>query len=647
MDTDEKRVRLEGVVMGTAGEVVAGYAKLRVKDRDLHRETRGAGFDLAVDGLGTVRIEIADAVALRVVGAEPLKGQWARVAESALGRLVAKAAPGNHVKVTIEGWALSAGDRVAIEGVVTEQRFEAAGDDYRDAPVTRPARVQAHALAIGKNPLAKLESPTRTEGSELRAFGLRAPQWKRSAPSAPPRPYAYAPLILVVIGLMFTSVYFALGPTATPDRRDWMYITACLSLIFLSSAVFRALRRTWPPAFIPGGNLGSVPWSGGAIDGWAAFIWFVLLFWVPFLTRFSASGVIAVDALAVAPLIQAIWIAVTERRFRRHAWMLLRAPRLGRSPEPGRWGVIEGTIQNADDAVVLKQSWRYERHSETYTHTSQDEHGHTVTTDKTRTWIAPLVNVWKASQLTVDTGQGATVTVNTRDAVFAVDGREFIHPGGTATGMFARKIVARCIECARRGDAIMVLGRAAQKEGTTVFEATGPESLWLFASSRGSARRRLWALWATSWLRVGAMLAMAAAIVTLGWWNPIAAHLTGEAVVESASGLNGITPGVTRCSFLVRAFRNDGTTHAPTNCQVELWCGGRKLYGGFATGILAPCPVDPQAGTVSGNDIAPSSSDDDPALSFDSSARTIEWSDDTGLRTSLRARIVNAHWWPW
>lgn len=502
-DVSQRCITLEGVAQGTDGAVIAGYVEATYKDRVQRTRMKPGEFDLAVDGFGTVRVEIADAGDVQVLG-ESLTGPWWELADSPLGRLFAEEPWVDldvHGETRLKGWVLRSGDRVAVKGVVIEDRFEAAMGNYREAPVSRPARVKAVALGIGAHSLAKLES---AEAEARKPRDPRKPREPRKARAARARrkrlarPFEFAPKVLAVIGLVCASA-FVLGP-----RSSWLSVPAVLSPFLLYFALSFALRRHWPPIFISEDDIDEVkflrfPFSWPSEEALILIICIMVYGLIEAFAYKNATPFIAIAASVIFQLVDAGVIAVRERHFRRDAQALLKAPRLGSNPQPGRWGVIEGTIDSSTSATVLEQAWRVRR------------------TGDNRSDTENVVTVRTAEWFTVNIGKRVTVMVDPRKAIFAADRRTFSRRISGRYPFF-NSVLADFTDSAQTGDAVMVLGRVRQNDSSIVFQSTKYESLLVFATRHASARKRLKSLWLMSWLRVGTMLAVAGAMATLAWW---------------------------------------------------------------------------------------------------------------------------------
>jgi hypothetical protein len=148
---------------------------------------------------GSIRIEgLASA---ERVGKIELRGTYGELLEHPISRIFSKTAPGDHVKASIRGFGLHGGDRVSVEGEVTDEVVASSPEDpgaeggLREAPKRVPGVVRATRIAIGKNPEATLDKASLSP----------SPGGATAASSRPPAERAHKPMELS------TAIYAGLG----------------------------------------------------------------------------------------------------------------------------------------------------------------------------------------------------------------------------------------------------------------------------------------------------------------------------------------------------------------------------------------------------------------------------------------------------
>lgn len=597
-----RRHRVVGVVEGAARSLVFARLRMHAGESMETREIGGDSLAVRTDDGALVRVEsLANAAHL---GSVSLSDTYAAVRDHALVRPFASSAPGDHVRVRIEGFAISAGDRVAVDGVVVNESFSEADPSFRAAPSASVSTVRAARIAVGDAPEALLDAPSPAQA------GARNATRARETPSRESRS-AWYPLhtSMIAYGVIGSLALFAtllagwFGPLFA--ARHWLTTFACLGWAMTAIAISRALRGALHSSYVSRAGGGARITDKSAVWGYGADMPLMigLAICAPFSALVKSPHVhtIVLATAAIVSVVHLIALWVQERPFRAFAARVLSVQ--PGDPSSANTVAIEGTARSSGAALkrYVRFFWQ--------THTTQgtDSNGEPYERESS--------------------------TLFDRESTAVIDPMFAVEVGGAAVHVEPAK--ARCAfttrvwetsdneasyhETLSNGDRVLVVGRFTTDErGERVARSTGEESLFLWGGTRSQLRAALWS--ARGKL---ALLALCAAVpIALGMYvHPYAARFRASATVTDSS-LPSVPIG-TRCTLSLLAFDGDGRTH----CKAVLECGAQRLYGGWRMGQTA-CSfargvADP---TVSGGD--ESRYDGDPALSFDLQQQRARWADD-------------------
>lgn len=602
-----RRHRALGVVEGPENTLVFARLRMRAGDATEARDVGGDALSVRCDDGSLVRVQALSTATH--LGSVSLSDTYAAVRDHALVRPFASSAPGDHVRVRIEGFAIAAGDRVAIDGVVVDESFDGSDPSFRAAPTKTISVVRAERIATGAAPEALLDEPEPARDRP------KKPGRARETPSHQPRSARYplqgSTLAYGVIGsaLLFVTLLFGwFGPMIA--ARHWFTTFACVGWALCAIALSRVLRGPMHSSYVSRAGGGARITSKSPLWGYRADMVLVigLAMCAPFSALVKSPHVhtIVLGAASIVSALHLLLLIVQERPFRAFAARVL-SVRAG-DPASGDTVALEATILTP--GVALDRSVQF--FWQTHTSQSTDSNGEPYTSETSVLYDRESTSVVGAIVELGGASQRVAVEPAKARCAFATRAWE---PSANDAGYH---------EKVGEGDRVLVVGRfAADPSGARVARSTGEESLFLWGGTRSQLRAALW--FARGKL---ALLALcAAAPIALGVYvHPYAARFRASAQVTDSS-LPGVAVG-SRCTLSLLAY--DGDFHR--RCKVSLVCGERRLYGGWQMG-QTDCAFAREAAnpTVSGADT--SRYDGDPAISFDLQQQRARWEDDQSAAT--------------
>jgi hypothetical protein len=579
-----ERAVLYGELTMTAGEETA-------------RETRDAG---------TIELVAEDGVRYRIeaigsadrVGMVSLEGAYGELVSQPAARLFARKAPGDHVAVTIQGFAVCDGDTIGIEAeLLPDVRFDGGAEgsgDFRSAPRAATVSARAIRVSIEQDPAESLRPSATSKSAKAK---------RETPPPARPEarvryPLERSTLVYASLGvlLFFGSIAAGLVLPMESNRAALIPLSS-MGTGFLLVALNRWLRAQRHASFVTLAGRGERKSERSAVWGYRvdAILLGIYAFGAVVTGLEPAPRYVTNTALALVALslLHALLLALQERAFRRFASRVLSID--ATDPRSGKQTFFEGTARGPS-APLDRLVEFYTSIEVTYTTLkdgSQRENQWHVVTDRQTT---------RARSFDVETANGS-IRVDPTKAQVAFASREWIED----------PIVSSYKEALREGSPVCVVARCESEGGALSARAGGDESMFLWAGSRSELAAALWAARARVALLVATGLLPAALGLAL---FPHAARYRATGVVTSSS-LAGVSTG-DRCTLSVLAYHY----HRRPRCTVRLQCGGRALYGGYGMGQMdCAFGTSPRSTVVSGEDSSPWDGDD--ALRFDLSARSV------------------------
>lgn len=564
-----EEVVVEGVVRSDSEVPVVLDAALEIRGKKAGKERIRETFVLETAD-GDVEIDASDST---LAPHRRMKDAWGELADNPIAKAVASHAPGDHVKVVLDGAAVVPGETISVRGEVVRRE---ASDAYRGGTVGRVTHLKAIAIGVGDDRRKAVE-PVEKEAEPEQEDPTPAPK------AEPPKPLTLSfelPIVLALAGVAASAVT-AMGMIGEIGPR-WLRPLACaIAIASLSLAILAWRRRRFLPVFSEahrGASGTGLPWSVGN----PAIVSLVALgagtvFGLVFLADGQASGAVVMTT-AVAPLAIAfaVWLAIVERKSERWLRLLL----FSRAAK-GAWGSREGKLESG--ALARKR-----------VHTPRTSERDVTNKDGTTKTVRRTWYEWRESGRAIDGElalEDGTVACELRGATWGSHDRS-VTLGDDPTYEEEVKV----------GDRTLVLGRVADGK----LRAAGPESLVLYASGASSPRAALFSRWAGHWLGVVALIAVGAGGFAIGWQNVYQTHIvvSGRA---SSSTIDGVQAG-DACTLSIGWHEEEGRQH----CQVDLDCGTTMLYGsGLAAGFM-DCTAGPHA--LDGGDFDPN--DGDEAIVF-------------------------------
>lgn len=589
--------RVVGTLLGDAGAIHFARLWLTAGTSKEQCLADGRSVEVRTDNGERVRIENIHTAAH--LGKVSVEGRFGAIADDPLAKLFARQAPGDHVAVEIEGFALRAGDRVAVEGFVSEESLVDNPDaqGFRGAPNTVVTAIEATRIAIGADAEALLDV--------------------REAPKSPPRsapdmPRPRAPLARSTFAYATVGTALALGSLVAgwlapmTAARAWITPASGLGVAMLLIALNRRLRAAHHASYVSRAGGGARLTPKSAVWGYQADIVILIAYalCVPMSALVIAPHVVTAfyGALLVFTLMHATLLAVQEAPFRRFASLVLGAR--AEDPRAGRTVLVEGTVRSEGAALVRTVDffWQTETTYSTDADGNQQEHNRSTLFDREHTSA-------KASSFTVESSASSgAILVEPARAHTAFSKRAWKSTGE----------VSPYTESLSHGDPVCIVARFDDEAGTLVARARGEESMFLWAGTRAQLVAARWAAYG----RIALILCASIVPIALGTRVfPFAARYHASATVTTSTA-NAIAQGA-RCELSVLAYRDSIRGH----CKLTLVCDGARLYGGWAMGQTeCSVPERPTDLEVSGSDT--STSDGDPAIEFNLRERTLVWRDD-------------------
>ncbi len=495
------RVTLSGTVRveGRAAAVARGV--LVVAGKKIERRA-GGRFALELDGGARVEVDATGAVDFGTD--ERSEAPWGQLAKTPVARLFRDDAPGDHVEVTLTGYALVDGDAIALEADVVEERAGKAGGGYRDSARPEPARVKALRVVVGSDVAAaaaalaalhqeasaedqrKAES-WRAEGDRKQAEAARAAEkrreeQRRQAERASRPPYAAWPKVTALLAAAAAGG----GAIALAHGDDNIAGAAfAVTIALLSSAVAVAIALHPMPDFREGNakrkHRTGTPWTDAAVLTSFASGATAIALLLAVAVRERGTGRVALVIAIISPVVALLAFRGRRRPMARLALIARSAET--RVLEDEAWGVVRGRAAGGDPGTPLALAEIvYETKSETRQVVVKIA-GSERYRDRKHTWVEPIELIQVPPSLTVKSG-------DTDIEVAVIGGLWTSLPAGIVAGK-REPVVSQSI---RPGDLVWVLGRIRTDKGAPRMRATGPESLIVVAASgdvgRAIARAR-------------------------------------------------------------------------------------------------------------------------------------------------------------
>jgi hypothetical protein len=602
-----RRHRVVGTVVGEPARPLFARVQLVTADTQEKAAIDCDAIDVRTDDGARVRIEgIRSATQL---GEVRIKGNYGARANEPLAKLFARQAPGDHVAITIEGFAIMAGDRVAVDGTVLDEALVESerAEGFRSAPSAVVRAVTASRIAVGADAEALLDQRPKSTSEHER------PREKPLAERVRV-PLARSTAVYAVIGaLLFVGSLFAGWLAPLVSVRAWLTPSSAMGIALLLVALNRWLRATHHGSYVSRAGGGPRVTTKSAVWGYQADI--VLLIGyamiVPVTVLSASPHVVTIfyGILLLISLTHATLLAVQEAPFRRFAALVLRAPT--DDPRSGRTVLVEARVKTEGAALVRTVDFFWQ--TETRYSTDQDgrQHESQISTllDREHTAV-------RSSSIELESsGISGAIIVEPARAHAAFSRREW-KPTGE---------VSPYTESLSRGDPVCVVARFEDEAGALVARAGGEESMFVWAGTRS----QLVAARLAAWGRIALIAATGVALVMVGTKVlPFAARYRATATVSAST--TSVAPQGTRCELTVLAYRGSLTGH----CKISLVCNETRIYGGWAMG-QTDCTLPERATdtTLRGSDW--STSDGDPSIEFDLGARTLRWVDENEQRVTL------------
>ncbi|MFO0563270.1 MAG: hypothetical protein U0269_34930 [Polyangiales bacterium] len=594
-----RRHRVVGVALGAPPRVLFARVQLAAGETHEKASVDCDAIDVRTDDGARVRIEgVRSATQL---GEVRIEGTYGARANEPLAKLFARQAPGDHVAITIEGFAIMAGDRVAVDGTILDEALveNENAEGFRGAPSALVRAVTASRIAVGADAEALLDEPPKSE---------RAPERRREKPVAERVrvPLARSTAVYAVIGaLLFVGSLLAGWVAPLVSARAWLTPSSAMGIALLLVALNRWLRAVHHGSYVSRAGGGARVTSKSAVWGYPADVVFLIAcaMTVP-MTAIASSPHIATvfyGVLLVISLTHATLLAVQEAPFRRFASIVLGAPT--DDPRSGRMVLVEGTVKTEGASLVRTVDFFWQ----TETTYSTDQDGNQRESQSSTLFDREHTAVRSSTIELESSGLSGAILVEPARAHAAFSQREWKRTGE----------VSPYTESLSRGDPVCVVARFEDEGGALVARAGGEESLFMWAGTRSQlAAARL-----AAWGRIALIAAAGVVLVMVGTRVlPFAARYRARATVSAST--TSAAPQGSRCELTVLAYR----ASLGGRCKLELVCNGTRIYGGWAMGET-DCALPERATDTTAHGSDTSTSDGDPAIEFDLGARTLRWSD--------------------
>jgi hypothetical protein len=475
-----RRVRLSGVAAAETRGAVLAEVTMHAEGQETPSGLWTRPFDLALESGERVRVEVAPDA--RVFGGEEAaRGAWREVEELPLASPFREKAPGPHVEVKLRGKVVSAGDPVEILAEVLEEDTADGPMGLRDSPPRRISAVRA--AAIGTGPLARRKLDALLEGD------METPALTRPAKDG--------------TGISWTGVLTVLAVLAGLGLLGKAVFTAKSILVDLLAAIVVVVAAGYDLIEVdvetPQFRAGATPKHeaeryGGFL---VSFLGVLLILGCLCVDVYHALSGSEYTTYPVAPLagaaalcFQAVTMWPATRYPARMARLLLAEPD-STPPPDGAWGVGTGRVEDPTPLTGTMEPAAMGVSTASASPELLHEGTFFVHTPAGKVEIDPREALW-ASRVK------RTRSVKEED--------------GTKT------IVEEIIPI---GADVVFAGRWRHREGDCpLIEATGPESLVIFASPAGvAATGALRDLMRARRISLGLALAGAAALIALAAWG--------------------------------------------------------------------------------------------------------------------------------
>lgn len=468
----EATARFVGTVVGEG--VVLRNATLEVDGKEERSSSIPCSFAVELQDGRTIEVRASEETS--VGPKQTRKGNWEALREDPIAILFRDRAPGGHVEVALEGVVIAAGDKVVIDGVVDERRPES--DGYRGVHQVATA-ITADLIGVGDHSKIWVDSKRaqlQREQKKGRAVTAKAAEARTEIQGARERMRAEGRELSIV-----ASVLVSLGGLAAFGAGSFLAWSGAagflhrallaLGLMFTGLGLYAWRRRRFTP------RMSNAAWQSGgvlwSIRPWASYL---MGYGVP-----AAAMVILVGAtdfegwrvvtyLVPVFVLVVLWVVlILETREHARGVRILSS---SASTDGDGWGAREGQLVEGELERRLSHSPTTSTHATT---------SHVETT--TGTTIA--VRSTTTSSAYKSSGSGGKGSLKVRIGERTID--VIVEPPAL-WGTTRRYIEGLTLtERIAPGDALLVVGRIDDNR----MQATGPESLLLFASHRGPARASL------------------------------------------------------------------------------------------------------------------------------------------------------------
>lgn len=452
---------------------VLSDVRLMVDGEDQQRVKTLLPFELETDTGACLWV---DAGRVELWPQREVDGRFGDLLDDPLAQAVIDVAPGDHVRVTLRGAFVHAGDRVHVEGTI--------GGD-----AGAPTHIAARALAVGPGAEALLRAAAMARSEALEAKAKSKPEAKALPQTSPPSSGPGLGLA-VVLGATSIVAMAASGMLAPFDT-----VARLCGLILAAAALFVWRRRRWLPSLEPLGP----PVSGSGLR-WRVGPWIGLgMVVLVFAGSAAAFGTVSTSehsadvffgwagpyALASFPLVLFGALVYSDAASMRRAILMLRAKPLTTDAANGRFGAFEGT---SDEDVRV--TWSYAMTTTESRTERRAEDGTLETSHSTSTSFAWKRHAARARRCTVSIGSDL-LDVDLEGALFGADRRALEYPskaqylpGGHRTSSSSSQTVAHATltEWMTPGDSVFVVGRVKREDGRIRLAAAGEESLFAFSA---------------------------------------------------------------------------------------------------------------------------------------------------------------------
>lgn len=614
--------RFTGTIVGERGTLVFADATLTVGKKKTVERREGPGtLELAIEG-GRV-LEVRDVVGADKRGRVKLDDTYGELVSHPIARLFDAKAPGDHVKASILGVGLFAGDTITVEGEVLEERVvsrDEASGGLREAPEREATVVRATRITLGAHDPKNDDDPVeeRTKEASGQTKSGPKPETRRARV-----PLEISSFVLLGLGVPLATITLMASWVAplVPDRA-WLTPLFGAGLALTLVGLHRLVAARWHASY-------ATIIGGRRLTPWEPIRWYetepyLLVFgyfswcWLCALEPSPSAVTVCIAACAVLPAVHLVQRFLHERPFRQLASLALAFPSRG-DPGGGRMLLAEGTVVSPRTAIRR----RVEHIPKTERYLSTDKNGHTH--ERTTTVLRDREHTSAETfTLALDSG-GLRVEVDPKGAHVALSRRTWKPHASLAVYE----------ETLQEGDRACVAARFETREDGTLRAAErGDESLFVYAGSRSQLSLALLA----ARLRLVAWALLTLLPVVLGLYAfPFGARFHATATVTSSSG---VVPVGGTCTLRVLAHRYASRP----KCSVRLSCGDAS-YGGFGMGQM-DCSFTDDALEPSARGEDASYYDGDPAVAFSLPERTLTWVDESGGSfTATLGPAAPSLWW--